>query len=126
PMHQYHLVFTSSAGKFIEVTTDKDGKFQVDLAPGAYRLQFGFDGTMETITVDKSTSTLKLKLPAPPPPPHVIEIIQGTQRSIILLPAPPAHPQPQPPRNGPPHVIEAPKGHWYFDIPLQPNPNPPA
>jgi hypothetical protein len=129
PMSIYHLTFISTDGKLIEaITTDKDGKFQVDLAPGAYRLQFGFDGTMETITVDKSTSTLKLKLPAPPPPPHVIEIIQGTQRSIILLPGPPAPPQPQPPRNGPSRVIEAPKPepHWHFDIPLQPNPNPPA
>jgi hypothetical protein len=126
PMSIYHLTFISADGKLIEaITTGKDGKFQVDLAPGTYRLQFGFDGTMETIIVDKSTSTLKLKLPAPPspPPPYVIEIIQGHQRAILPLPGPPA-PPPQP---QPPHVIEAPKEpHWYFDIPLHSNPNPPA
>src|SRR5262245_1471064 len=54
PMPKYHLAFTSEAGKLIEVTTDKDGKFQVDLGPGTYRFQWGL------VTVDKNTSTVKL------------------------------------------------------------------
>jgi hypothetical protein len=123
-MSIYHLTFISADGKLIEaITTDKDGKFQVKLEPGTYRLQIGFDGTVESITVDKNTSILKLKHPAPPPPPHVIEIIQGHQRAIVPLPGPPASP-PQPP---PPHVMKPPdQPHWHLDIPLHPNPNPPA
>jgi hypothetical protein len=56
PIPNSHLVFKSASGKVIEVVTDKDGKFQVDLAPGTYRYR------TESITVDKSTSKLKLHL----------------------------------------------------------------
>ena len=73
PMPKCHLAFTSSEGKLIEATTDKDGKFSVDLAPGTYGFRIGLDGTfdgayldwpeMEKITVDEKTSELKLKLP---------------------------------------------------------------
>jgi hypothetical protein len=126
PMSNYHITFIAADGRLIEaVTTDKDGKFQVDLpGPGIYRFQAGFNGTWESITVDNKTPKLRLKLPAPPPqpPPHVIELIQGTHRDIILLPGPPA-PPPQPPQ---PHVIEPGTPRWYHDIPLQPNPNPKA
>jgi hypothetical protein len=109
-MPEYHIAFTSKSGELIEATTGKDGKFYVALPPGTHRFQIRINGTnsyypelekAEIITVDKNTSTLKLKHPAPPPPPHVIEIIQGTQRSIILFPPAP----PQPPE---PHVIEKP------------------
>jgi carboxypeptidase family protein len=88
PMPKYHLVFTSSAGKFIEVTTDKDGKFRVDLAPGTYRLQIGFDGTVGSITVDKSTSKLKVQRRALAPAP-VIEVpvpTRGIIRGDFTLP----------------------------------------
>src|SRR5262245_61902401 len=100
PMPKYHVTFISAKGKLVEViTTDKDGKFQVDLAPGTYRYRIGLNGTYrfdpdlekaETITVDKGTSTLKLHQRAPvieaprPPEPHIIEVIQGTQRDLPL------------------------------------------
>ena len=130
PMSKYHVAFISAKGKLVEViTTDKDGKFQVDLAPGTYRYRIGLNGTYrfdpdlekaETITVDKSTSTLKLHDPPlrepPPPAPHVIEVIRGTQRDYVPVVKPPV---PTPtikgdPTTGP-HVIEIP----YQDLPLQ-------
>src|SRR5262245_19129150 len=78
PRPKYYLAFTSSEGKWIEVTTDKDGKFQVDLAPGTYRYWVGL--RRETITVDETTSELKLKLPAlPERTPDGIEIIRPSQ-----------------------------------------------
>ena len=130
PMPKYHVAFISAKGKLVEViTTDKDGKFQVDLAPGTYRYRIGLNGTYrfdpdlekaETITVDKSTSTLKLRKPLPPPQePHVIEVIQGTQR--VLVPFPVVRPTvPSPtikgdPSRPTPHVIEG----IYQDLPLQ-------
>jgi hypothetical protein len=45
PMSKYHLAFTSANSQFIKVTTDKDGKFSVDLAVGTYRFQVDSDGT---------------------------------------------------------------------------------
>jgi hypothetical protein len=93
PMPKYPLAFVSADGKLISVTTDKDGKFRVDLpAPGTYRVQLVLDGTVESITVDKSTSKLKLHRRANDPhDPHVIEKIQGTQRGDFNLPLrPPA------------------------------------
>jgi len=84
PVPKYHLIFADAHGKVIEVVTDKDGRFQVDLAaPGTYRFQVGL-GKTETITVDKDTSGLKLKLTQPPPP---IEIIQPRQMGNFNLPA---------------------------------------
>ena len=133
PMPKYHVAFISAKGKLVEViTTDKDGKFQVDLAPGTYRYRIGLNGTYrfdadlenaETITVDKSTSTLKLHQHAPvieaprPPEPHVIEVIQGTQRVYVPFIKPPV---PSPtikgyPSRPTPHVIEG----IYQDLPLQ-------
>jgi hypothetical protein len=125
PMPKYHVAFISAKGKLVEViTTDKDGKFQVDLAPGTYRVQIGFDGTYrfdpdlekaETITVDKSTSTLKLHQHAPvieaprPPEPHIIEVIQGTQRDFVEVPRP-----------TPPHVIEIPQSTQRGDPVVKP------
>jgi hypothetical protein len=140
PMPKYHVAFISADGKLIEViTTDKDGKFQVNLAPGTYRVQIGFDGTYrfdpnlekaETITVDKSTSTLKLHQHAPvieaprPPEPHIIEVIQGTQRDyvsfspVVKPPVPTPTINGDPPRPTPPHVIEILRG-TQRDLPLQ-------
>src|SRR5215510_3048403 len=95
PMSNAHLVFISSTGKFIEVATDKSGKFQVQLAPGTYRYMG------ESIKVDKSTPKLRLHqrtlMPTPSdephregdfpkPEPHVIEVIQKTQRDIMRVP----------------------------------------
>ena len=45
----------------IGVVTDKDGKFQVDLAPGIYLDERGL------VRVDEGTLKLELKLFAPPP-----------------------------------------------------------
>jgi hypothetical protein len=59
PMPKYELVFTDVNLKLIKVTTDKDGKFQVNLASGTYRYQV--EGSPQSITVDKSTSRLKLQ-----------------------------------------------------------------
>jgi len=94
PVPKYQLAFWSSEGKEIAVTTDEHGKFQVDLAPGTYRVQMGADGMGESITVDKSTSKLELHRGAPvgPKHEHVIEIIQGTQRDILRLPLDPPAP----------------------------------
>ena len=135
PMPKYHVAFISANGKLVEVvTTDKDGKFQVDLAPGTYRYRIGLNGTYrfdpdlekaETITVDKSTSPLKLHDPPlrepPPTAPHVIEVIQGTQRDYVPFPVvKPTVPTPTikggPPRQIPPPAIE--RGTWQ-DLPLQ-------
>jgi len=60
PMPEYHLVFATN-GKLIGVVTDKDGKFQVDLAPGIYLVERGL------VRVGEGTLKLELKLPAPPP-----------------------------------------------------------
>jgi hypothetical protein len=104
PMPVYHLTFISESGELIEaINTDKDGKFQVDLAPGTYRVLMGFDRTVESITVDKSTSKLRLHKP-PLPEPHVIETIRDTQRGDPVIEAP------------------VPEHRWYFDIPLHSNP----
>jgi hypothetical protein len=89
PVSEYHLVFIDANAQLIEVAvTGTDGKFKVDLAPGAYRVQVA-DKTWEPITVDKSTSKLDLHRRAPAPGPmreHVIEVIQGTQRDIMRVP----------------------------------------
>jgi hypothetical protein len=92
PMPKYPLAIVSADGKLISVTTDKNGKFRADLAPGTYRVQLVLDGTVESITVDKSISKLKLHRPLPPgvietpkpPEPHVIEVIRGSQGDVIL------------------------------------------
>jgi len=89
PVSEYHLVFIDANALLIEVAvTGTDGKFKVDHAPGAYRVQIA-DKTWESVTVDKSTSNLKLHRPAPvgpKPEPYVIEVIRGTQRDIMRVP----------------------------------------
>ncbi len=97
PMPKYHILFSPGNGgfKLVELlTTDKDGKFSVDLAPGTYRFQIRLNITpytyypgldeAQTITVDKKTTELKLKLKMPEellkPEPHIIEVVPGTIR----------------------------------------------
>src|SRR5262245_20192734 len=91
PVSEYHLVFIDANAQLIEVAvTGTDGKFKVDLAPGAYRVQIA-DKTWESITVDKSTSKLELhrRAPVEPKREHVIEVIQGTQRDVFIFPLAP-------------------------------------
>ena len=65
PMPNYHFVFEDSNGKLTGVVTNKDGRFQVDLAPGTYRTEAG------TVTVgnNKLKLTLPPKFPVLEPPP---------------------------------------------------------
>ncbi len=75
PMPKYALVFTSADRKLVKVTTDENGKFQVDLAPGTYRIHGELLGSgnfilhyqFGLVSVDKNTSTLKLKEPPQKP-----------------------------------------------------------
>jgi len=78
PMPEYHLVFADDTHfvsadnrKLIGVVTDKDGKFQLDLAPETYRLNLCLDDideyNIDVLPVDKNTITLKLKVHEIPP-----------------------------------------------------------
>src|SRR5262249_4484098 len=73
PMPNYRFaLINADSWKVIKAETDKDGKFQVDLAPGVYRHD------VETIRVDKSTpKMLKLVERAHVLTPRVIQGIQG-------------------------------------------------
>jgi hypothetical protein len=83
PLPSYQLVFSDANLKLIKVTTDKDGKFRVDLAPGTYRFQI--EGTLQSITVDKSTSRLKLQQQQRARDPR-IQVIDERQRDFSLRP----------------------------------------
>jgi len=84
PVPDYHLVFTDDNGKLVGVMTDKEGRFQVDLAPGDYRLYVGLDQTdiirVDAITVDQNGSKWKLKVFAKPHFP--IQAVPPTQRDL--------------------------------------------
>jgi hypothetical protein len=84
PMPKYELVFSDANLNLIKVTTDKDGKFQVNLAPGTYRFQI--EGDPQSITVDKSTSRLKLQQQPKRARDPRIEVIEGTPRDFSLRP----------------------------------------
>src|SRR5215510_11607129 len=64
PVPAHYVSFTSSSAKVIELVTDKDGKFSVELPPGNYLVKmnpgrFGVGDSI--ITVDEKTSPLKLR-----------------------------------------------------------------
>jgi len=90
PIPNHHITFILPANpKGIEVTTDKDGKFQVDLAPGTYRFLSRL-GPAQWITVDTKTTELKLKPPAEPtvpPGPPVIKVIDERSRDFSSWPS---------------------------------------
>jgi hypothetical protein len=83
PMPNYQLVFSDANLNLIKVTTDKDGKFQVNLAPGTYRVQI--EGVLQSVTVDKSTSRLKLQQQQRARDPRIL-VIDGTKRDFSLRP----------------------------------------
>jgi Carboxypeptidase regulatory-like domain len=83
PMPKYELVFTDAKLNLIKVTTDKDGKFRVNLAPGPYRVQI--EGSLQSITVDKGTSRLKLQQQQRARDPR-IQVIDERQRDFSLRP----------------------------------------
>jgi len=87
PLPKSYLALTATDGKLIQVRTDENGKFQVDLAPGTYRYQWGL------FTVDKNTSTLKLKLDRPLParrvPPPVVAPVRRVPPPVVEAPEPP-------------------------------------
>jgi|RhiMetdeSRZDD1v2_1073273.scaffolds.fasta_scaffold700003_1 hypothetical protein len=82
PLPKHYLAFVLPNDKWLEVVTDKDGKFRVNLAPGTYDYRLGGLNKAGQITVYKSTSTLKLK--EPPKEPNVIKVIRSTQGDVIL------------------------------------------
>jgi hypothetical protein len=81
PIPKYELVFSDADLNLIKATTDKDGKFEVNLAPGTYRVQI--EGSLQSITVDKSTSRLTLQQQQRARDPRIL-VIHGTQRDFSL------------------------------------------
>jgi Carboxypeptidase regulatory-like domain len=84
PIPNYQLIFSDANLNLIKVTTDKDGKFQVNLAPGTYRYQI--EGSLQSITVDKSTSRLKLQQQQQRARDPRILVIDERQRDFSLRP----------------------------------------
>ena len=69
PLKNCPFSFKASDGKVIEGTTDKDGRFHIELEPGMYLLKIGADPVGRMITIEKSTPNLRLHQRAMDPTP---------------------------------------------------------